>query len=216
MDGDDRHDGAMDVTAPSCGVSRPKTTDNVMRRNARTPNDPTALRALAALESSSGSNDEDEDDDEDDEDEEEEEEDGRGSTDGEGGAETKARRIHIPEDITSINQLQWYQMLLIDNVNHTMTDTLQPCRVLSQGEAVICRRNNVINGPSKTDRKNMVMIQYLTFPDVNQGMYECFEDSLLIPFGHSSTDGLSAPSMTITSSDTCNSRGAMIHQIIWW
>ncbi len=83
-------------------------------------------------------------------------------------------------------------MLLIDNVNHAMMDTLQRCRALSQGEAVICRRNNVINGGNKTDRKNTVMIQYLTFSDVNQGMYECFEDRLWIPFDHSSTDGLSA------------------------
>ena len=71
-------------------------------------------------------------------------------------------------------------------------ETLQPCRVLSRGEAVRCRRNNVIiKGTSKIDGKNTV-IQYLKFPDIDQGLYKCVEDSSLIPFGYASKDGLSA------------------------
>ena len=102
----------------------------------------------------------------------------------------KASRIKIPVDITSINQLQWYRMLLSNNEKRT-TETLQPCRVLSRGEAVRCRRNNVIKGASNIDGKNTV-IQYLKFPDINQGLYKCVEDSSLIPFGYASKDGLSA------------------------
>ena len=71
-------------------------------------------------------------------------------------------------------------------------ETLQPCRVLSRGEAVRCRRNNVIiKGTSKIDGKNTV-IQYLKFPDIDQGLYKCVEDSSLISFGYASKDGLSA------------------------
>ena len=70
-------------------------------------------------------------------------------------------------------------------------ETLQPCRVLSRGEAARCRRNNVIRGASKIDGKNTV-IQYLKFPDIDQGLYKCVEDSSLIPFGYASKDGLSA------------------------
>lgn len=102
----------------------------------------------------------------------------------------KASRIEIPEDITSINQLQWYRMLLLNTDNRTM-ELLQPCRVLSRGEAVRCRKNNITNDASKMDGKNTV-IQYLKFPDVERGLYKCVDDSSLIPFGHASKDGLSA------------------------
>ncbi|KAL3803579.1 hypothetical protein ACHAW5_003360 [Stephanodiscus triporus] len=105
-------------------------------------------------------------------------------------AESKASRIEIPEDITSINQLQWYRMLLLNTDTRTM-EVLQPCRVLSRGETVRCRKNNIINYASKMDGKNTV-IQYLKFPDVERGLYKCVDDSSLIPFGHASKDGLSA------------------------
>ncbi len=105
-------------------------------------------------------------------------------------AEMKASRIKISEDITSINQLQWYRMLLSNNENGTM-EILQPCRVLSRGEAARCRRNNIIKGVRKMDGKNTV-IQYLKFPDIEHGFFKCVEDSSLIPFGYASKDGLSA------------------------
>jgi hypothetical protein len=63
--------------------------------------------------------------------------------------------------------------------------------VLSRGEAVRCRKNNIANDASKMDGKNTV-IQYLKFPDVERGLYKCVDDSSLIPFGHASKDGLSA------------------------
>ena len=94
-----------------------------------------------------------------------------------------------------------------------MVETLlRPCREfrVEERQSYICRRNNVIlKGVASNiiDGKNTAVIQYLNFPDIDRGMYECVEDSSLIPlFGHSSTDGLyiMPPSMMSISSGTCN------------
>ena len=94
-----------------------------------------------------------------------------------------------------------------------MVETLlRPCREfrVEERQSYICRRNNVIlKGVASNiiDGKNRAVIQYLNFPDIDWCMYECVEDSLLIPlFGHSSTDGLyiMPPSMMSISSGTCN------------
>ena len=94
-----------------------------------------------------------------------------------------------------------------------MVETLlRPCREfrVEERQSYICRRNNVIlKGVASNiiDGKNTAVIQYLNFPYIDWCMYECVEDSLLIPlFGHSSTDGLyiMPPSMISISSGTCN------------
>ncbi len=94
-----------------------------------------------------------------------------------------------------------------------MVETLlRPCREfrVEERQSYICRRNNVIlkGVASKIiDGKNTAVIQYLNFPDIDRGMYECVEDSSLMPlFGHSSTDGLyiMPSSMMSISSGTCN------------
>jgi hypothetical protein len=94
-----------------------------------------------------------------------------------------------------------------------MVETLlRPCREfrVEERQSYICRRNNdVVKGVASKiiDGKNTAVIQYLNFPDIDRGMYECVEDSSLMPlFGHSSTDGLyiMPSSMMSISSGTCN------------
>mmetsp|Transcript_24935 Transcript_24935/g.60029 ORF Transcript_24935/g.60029 Transcript_24935/m.60029 type:complete len:991 (-) Transcript_24935:48-3020(-) len=101
-------------------------------------------------------------------------------------AETKVSRVAIPEDITTVEQLQWYRMRLLENEGRTR-ERLQPCRVLSPGEAVKYKRKM---GIDSKNGKNTV-IQYLTFPEIDDGIYKCIDKSSLIPFGYTATDGIS-------------------------
>jgi len=102
-------------------------------------------------------------------------------------AETKANKVSIPEDITSIDQLQWYRIKLIQTEQRTK-ERLQPCRVLSLGEAA----KHSTTGSSSN--KNKVVIQYITFPNINNGIYKTVDNknnNSLIPFGYKSKDGIS-------------------------
>ena len=100
-------------------------------------------------------------------------------------AETKANKVSIPEDITSIDQLQWYKIKLIQTEQRTK-ERLQPCRVLSLGEAAK-------HSTTGNNSKRKVVIQYITFPNINNGIYKTIDNdnNLLIPFGYKSRDGIS-------------------------
>jgi hypothetical protein len=98
--------------------------------------------------------------------------------------------MDIPEDITSIDQLRWYRMVLVNTRKKKKIEVLQPCRVLSPGEAAKCRRNNLISNDTRVG--GGTVIQYLKHPDIERGLYKCVDDSSLIPFGYASRDGLSA------------------------
>ena len=110
-------------------------------------------------------------------------------------AQSKANRVEIPEDITSINQLQWYRIRLIQSDTRSK-ECLQPCRILSRGEAAKYRRrrtnNGSIDGNSNSNNSNTVIIQYLNFPNIENGIYKCVNSNLLIPFGYTSKDGLTS------------------------
>jgi len=101
-------------------------------------------------------------------------------------AETKANSVSIPEDITSIDQLQWYRIKLIQTEERTK-ERLQPCRVLSLGEAA----KHSITGSSNSEKK--VVIQYITFPNIDNGIYKTIDNdnNSLIPFGYKSRDNIS-------------------------
>jgi hypothetical protein len=66
---------------------------------------------------------------------------------------------------------------------------------LSQGAAAERRRsiivNNGTNNNSNLDGKDTV-IQYISLPNIDKGIYKCINESTLIPFGYASKDGLSA------------------------
>jgi hypothetical protein len=109
-------------------------------------------------------------------------------------AEIKANQIDIPEDITSINQLQWHKLLCFNRDSNRTMELLQPCRVLSRGAAAERRRSIIVNKGthnSNLDGKDTV-IQYITLPNIDKGIYKCVNDNTLIPFGFASKDGLSA------------------------
>jgi len=103
-------------------------------------------------------------------------------------AETEVNRVTIPEDITSVSQLQWYRIRLLQTEERTR-ETLKPCRILSPGDAIKQKRK-MSNDKSGMNEKT-TMIQYLTFPEVDKGLYKCVADSSLVPFGYPSRDGLS-------------------------
>jgi len=103
--------------------------------------------------------------------------------------ETEVNRVEIPEDVRTVSQLQWYRLRLLQTEERTR-ETLKPCRVLSRGEAVKQIRRMDIHKSGMTETK--AVIQYLTFPNVDRGMYKCVDKSLLIPFGYPSEDGSSA------------------------
>lgn len=69
-------------------------------------------------------------------------------------------------------------------------EKLQPCRVLSPGEAAKQKRKMAKDNKHSMAGKTTV-IQYLKFPDVDEGLYKCVDDTTLIPFGYTSKDGLS-------------------------
>lgn len=102
--------------------------------------------------------------------------------------------MNVPKDITSIDQLRWYRMAL--SGGRRAMEILQPCRVLSIGEDVKWRRNNLV-GNDKTDRisndggKATTVIQYMKYPDTERGIYKCVHDNTLTPFGYESKDGSS-------------------------
>ncbi|KAL7551083.1 hypothetical protein ACHAWF_014281 [Thalassiosira exigua] len=102
------------------------------------------------------------------------------------GTESMLDQAKIPEDITSVAQLKWYRQRLF-HVEERTRERLQPCRVLSPGEAAKWRRQN----KDRADEGSNV-IQYLTFPNVEKGLYKCADDGSLIPIGYVSKDGASA------------------------
>lgn len=109
-------------------------------------------------------------------------------------AEIKANQIDIPEDITSINQLQWHKLLCFNRDSNRTMELLQPCRVLSRGAAAERRRRIIVNNGSNSrnlDGKDTV-IQYISLPNIDKGIYKCVNDNTLIPFGYTSKDGCSA------------------------
>ena len=109
-------------------------------------------------------------------------------------AEIKANQIDIPEDITSINQLQWHKLLCFNRDSNRTMELLQPCRVLSRGAAAERRRGIIAN--NGTNNRNLdgkdTVIQYISLPNIDKGLYKCVNDITLIPFGYTSKDGYSA------------------------
>ena len=84
--------------------------------------------------------------------------------------------------ITSIDQLRWYRIKLIQTEQRTK-ERLQPCRVLSLGEAA--------KHTTGKNSKRKAVIQYITFPNINNEIYKTIDNdnNSLIPFGYKSNNG---------------------------
>jgi len=101
------------------------------------------------------------------------------------GGDNAVNRVSIPEDITSIDQLQWYRIKLIQTEQYTK-ERLQPCRVLSLGEAAKHYQYKWHNNLT-----NKVVIQYITFPNIDKGIYKTIDNNnnSFVPFGYRSNNG---------------------------
>ena len=110
-------------------------------------------------------------------------------------AQNKANQVPISEDITSISQLQWYKKIL-SHTDHEFSnkESLQPCRILSQKEAMKYQRQQQqqlnSNNNNNNEKKNIV-IQYIQYENIHKGTYKIVHSNTLIPMGYKSKDGLS-------------------------